>query len=152
MFAFGPEDIEEFVPYLVIAFLFVFVVGWFFLLGLISTMSGWARLAGKFETKDKFGGQLHRFQSARMKKVGISGVLNIGASEKGLYLCHILIFRPAHKPLLIPWGEITAEPCEVSLSKGYRLSFRSFPDITLEVSGAVFDRMIEYLEDRAGSR
>ena len=146
------NDLEKFEPYLAIIFPLFFVTMWCLVLKLLSVMSGWARLAGTFETRHTFSGKFYRFQSARMKKVSFNSMLGMGVSDKGLYLCPFVVFRPFHKPLLIPWGEIKAEPVKMFFSSGYRLSFRSFPDITLDVSGVVFDKMIDYLKEQAGAR
>ncbi|MFO7899828.1 MAG: hypothetical protein R6V58_12310 [Planctomycetota bacterium] len=66
-------------------------------------------------------------------------------SEKGLYLVPFVIFRPFHKPLLIPWREIDAEPFKVLLWRAYRLTIKSHPGRKIELSARTFDRIVDHL-------
>lgn len=138
---------EEIFPFV---FPFFFVGMWCFVLRLLSFMSGWTKLAGQFHFSDKFEGKYYRFQSGRMNQVNFSSSIEMGVNETGLYLVPMILFRLFHKPLLIPWGELQAEPFKRFLFKGYRLTFRSFPGITLEVYRGTFDKMIEYLKAQTG--
>jgi hypothetical protein len=81
-----------------------------------------------------------------MKEVNSSSALEMGVNETGLYLIPMILFRPIHKPFLIPWGEIHAEPFKRFLFKGHRLTFKSFPDITLEMYNRTFEKIIEHLK------
>ena len=135
------EQFENIFPAL---FPFFFIGMWIFVLKKLSSMSGWATLAEHFHFQEKFEGRYYRFQSARLNKVNYSSTLEIGMNEMGLYMVPIILFRLFHQPLFIPWVEIEAEPFKAFFFKGYRLRFRSYPDITLEVSRKAFERMLEF--------
>ena len=85
--------------------LFGFPLWWCFVVWLIGLMSGWQGLARRFED--------HRLppamQSVGRARLGISkysGVLRIGASPRGLHLAIMILFRPGHRPLCIPWEQV----------------------------------------------
>lgn len=79
-------------------------------------------------------------------------VLTIGGNEKGLYLVPMILFRLFHKPLLIPWTEIDARPAKRFLFKGYRLTFQSVPNVTLELYRRTFERIMERRDTHTGRR
>ena len=79
----------------------LFIFWWFVCLKCLSKSSGWEALAQKYEYKGKFNGKLLRCH-------GLGGGTHIGANEDGLYLAVLFVFRPFHKPLLVPWQDIKA--------------------------------------------
>ncbi len=131
----------------------LFFIGiWCAVLRILSAMSGWTQLAEQFHHPETFRGKIYRFQSARMKGVSFNNVLNIGVDETGLHLVPMVLFRLFHRPLLIPWAEIDAEPIKKFGFRCYRLTFRSCPNITLLLSHRTFEKMIAHLESRTSSQ
>ena len=63
----------------------------------------------------------------------------MGMSDEGLYLVPMAPFRLFHKPLLIPWSEVEAEPYRRFID-GYRVTLRSVPDVSLYFYGGQFAR------------
>jgi len=131
---------------LVWLFPILFVGTWCLALKLLSTMSGWSQLTARFDLQGEFQGRIWRFQSARMNRVSFRAALSIGAGRGGLYLVPMLLWRPFHNPLLIPWGEVQAEPLKRSWFRGYRLTFRSCPEVRLDLSGRTFEAVKKHLE------
>lgn len=131
---------------MLLGFPLYFFAVWFFVLKLLSVMSGWRRLAERYQTAEPFEGKFFRRQSGRLKQVKFNGAIDVGVNKTGLYLVPMVLFRPFHKPLLIPWGEIQVEPVKKFMFQGQRLSFQSFPGITLELPNRTFDKMIGYLQ------
>ena len=77
---------------------------------LISRLSGWVLLAGRFRTSEAFYGETWKWQSGRFRGwCGYNNCLTVGASPEALYLSVMLPFRLFHPPLLIPWREIEVE-------------------------------------------
>lgn len=133
---------EKALPFLVP----LFIIGvWLFVMRIISLVSGWAQLAEHFPQVGEFRGTMHRGQSARMRGANFNGILEVGVGEDGMYLSLMAIFRPFHRPILVPWGEISAEPVRKFLFRGMGLTFRSFPDITLELSDRAFEKLKGHL-------
>jgi len=119
---------------------------WCVALLVLSKLSGWSKLAGRFGLKGAFRGRTWRFRSARMNAVSFGAVLSIGAGKEGLYLALILPFSLFNKPLLIPWSEIETEPLDRWWFRGYRLTFRSCPGVRLDLRSGTFDAVKSHLE------
>ncbi len=80
---------------------------WMGILALLSRASGWARLARRFAIDRPPSGEVFNWSSARFGFFSsYNGILQLGVSEKGIHLRPIIIFRYAHKPLLLPWRAI----------------------------------------------
>ena len=127
----------------------VLLVGiWTAVLKVLAARSGWQRLAQRYGARTGFDGRLHRFQSASMSGVNFNNCLDMGASPRGLYLSPFLLFRFFQKPLLIPWQEICAMPAAQWFFKGYELTFRSFPGVTMRLPAATLDAMLDALRKR----
>jgi hypothetical protein len=124
---------------------FFFAGVWLLMMRILSFASGWTQLAERFQHAGEFRGEVHHSQSARMRGVNFNGVLEIGVGGEGLFLVPMRLFRPFHKPLLIPWEEMHAEPFRRFLSRGYTISFHSFPGLPFEVSGGTFEKLQGHL-------
>lgn len=146
------KSLSWLLPSFAVVFPFLFVGMWCLVLRILSSASGWMKLAGRFHHPDKFEGKCHHFQSARMKLVNFNSALVIGVSPQGLYLRPMILFRFFHPPLLIPWAEIQAEPVQKLCFTGYRLTFRSFPDITLDLGARAFDKIVAHLKSATPER
>ncbi|MFL7812208.1 MAG: hypothetical protein ACK2TT_03040 [Anaerolineales bacterium] len=128
------------------AFPIYFIALWCFILWLIALAGGWKKLSGHYRQLGDFQGQILRMQSARLNWSNYSNILRIGLSERGLYMSPMVLFRPFHPPLLIPWEEIEAEPFQQALWRGYRLRFRSVPGVRLELYQGTFQQVLDFLE------
>jgi hypothetical protein len=85
------------------------------LLGGISFVGGWFSLARVYRTQVAFDGAKWRMRSGRMRWLAnYNNLLTLGASQQGLYLASMFLFRFMHPPLLVPWSEI-----KVRRSKGW---------------------------------
>jgi hypothetical protein len=136
-------EIERYLPFL---FPIFFIGLWCFILWIFSFVSGWRRLVKRFHYSSDFLGDFIRFQSARMNLVNFKNVLHLGLCRQGLYLKQMVLFQLFHKPILIPWEEIIAQPFQRALYQGYQLQFRSVPGVRLELYRGTFLRILDYLE------
>ena len=143
------SDYLDFFPFL---FPVYFITLWCFVLWILSLTSGWGKLAGRFHHPQEFQGEFLRWQSARMNLVNFRSILNLGLNERGLYLVPMVLFRPFHKPLFIPWEDLVAQPFKRFFYQGYRLQFRSAPGVRLDLYPSTFQRIVEYLHKYTGFR
>ena len=118
---------------------------WCLVLGLASVVGGWRRLAGRYRDTELFAGDVTRFASAQVGWASYSGALTVGASETGLFLATLSIFRPFHPPLFIPWTEVSAEPITSRFGTAARLAFASVPGVRVTLSGRAAARLEPYL-------
>jgi len=121
----------------------LFIPWWLVSLKGISKWSGWEALAQKYEFKGKFHGKL-------LQCHGLGRGTHIGANENGLYFATLYVFRPFHKPLLVPWQDIEAVRKKYLVRKGYKLTFPQVPEVTKKFYPAsymffFFDRTFEKL-------
>jgi hypothetical protein len=68
---------------------------------------GWSDLAARFRTDTPPPADARRMQWGSFGGFGsYNNVLTVGASDAGLYLAVLFLFRAFHPPLLIPWSAI----------------------------------------------
>jgi len=104
------------------------VVMWCFVLITISRITGWSRLAEKYQTRAKPESNVMRAVKARWGSVMISGnIYTIACTNEGMYLGVLFPFRLGHPPLLIPWHDI----------KTSRISGLLLPRIQLEFANGM---------------
>ena len=152
-FAFGPKsepldsDIsmpafeEIFDPTRPELFLVGFVVMWSLVSYLLSVIGGWSRLAEDYRSERPIEGRRWRFQSASMRfSTAYSNVLTIGASEAGLSLSVLFLFRLGHPPLFIPWSDLR-KVGDGGFIMGQRLEISKAPTIALRLRNSLVDRI-----------
>jgi hypothetical protein len=92
-----------------------FLFLWLLVGAVISLVGGWFSLAKVYRTRVAFDGAKWKMRRGRMRWLAnYNNVLTIGASQQGLYLASMFLFRFMHPPLLVPWSEI-----KVRRSKGW---------------------------------
>lgn len=124
-----------------------FLVLWFFGLWFGSRVCGWRRLAEAYPSTSEFNCET-RPTSARVGSCTYNGILNVGASEAGLYLIPALIYRPFHPPLLIPWDDIDANVhrARFAICDKVRLTFPVVPRTGITLFGQMVDFVLPYLQ------
>lgn len=127
-----------------VGFAAFFVLIWCFVLWVLGFASGWRRLAQQYGDITMFTGDTSRFKSARIGTVNYNGALVLGATDMGLYLALIGIFRPFHRPMFIPWGEIQSEPFQGAFG-GIVLTFPSLPDARIHLYARTVEPIRPYL-------
>ena len=131
----------------VVGFVAAFVALWVFVLWLISWACGWRRLARCFADTSLFRGEITPFASARIGFGNYNGALNIGATDFGIYLATMRVFRPFHPPLLVPWTETEAQVRERRGWSSVRLTFPSVPHASIVLYGRSAVRVLPYLRN-----
>lgn len=106
---------------------------------LFSKVTGWSELGVRYRFRGRFRGRRFPMQSVRMRwMMNYSNCVTLGANESGLYVAMLVLFRPFHPTLLIPWAELTVS----TETDPFGLQFVVFqpkgaPNITLAVSARV---------------
>jgi hypothetical protein len=85
---------------------------WLLVGAIISVVGGWFSLSKVYRTRTRvpFEGAKWGGQSGRMRGLAnYNNVLTVGATQRGLYLASMFLFRFMHAPLLVPWTEIKVQ-------------------------------------------
>jgi hypothetical protein len=88
-------------PYIVIAF----AIFWALVIGLISLLSGWQRLAQRYRATLPPTGRCWTWQYGMVGWAGYNGVLNLTANNQGLFMEVLWLFGFGHPRLFIPWQD-----------------------------------------------
>jgi hypothetical protein len=126
-----------------------FLFLWLVVAAMISLVGGWFSLAKVYRTRATFKGAKWRGQSGRMRRLAnYNNVLTMGASQQGLYLASMFLFRFMHPPLLVPWNEI-----KVGRNTGWVFEYVTFTmgrdlAIPLRIRG----KLAAKLREAAGNR
>ena len=102
------------------AFPLVFAAFWSCVCTVLGLASGWQRLAGRFRAHGPAPRPLApaRFVLGTLGLVAYRGVLSLDGSTDGLGVSVMILFRPGHPPLRVPWGQVEALPPEKTRLQG----------------------------------
>ena len=93
---------------ILVAFPVFFIAIWSGVLFLLSRIGGWNRLARKYARGDRQPtGHYVSGVAGRIGFADYNGVLVTYFNKEGFFLDVNPIFRPGHKPLFIPWSEVS---------------------------------------------
>jgi hypothetical protein len=123
------------VTWLILGFIPLFVATWFGSLHLIARVGGWRDLARVYrvEMPMELARQWRNKYGKMRNATGYNGCLNIGANSMGMQLSLWSLFRPAHPPLFIPWGDLTTAPAHGLFMEYVVFSFQRVPGVTLRL-------------------
>jgi hypothetical protein len=111
-----------------------FVVFWLWICYLLAVIGGWRTLARYYEAHEPFTGQRFWCRSGQLNRFcNYNGCLNLGVNPQGLHLSVLFLFAAGHRPLLIPWSDITVKEGKILFLKASYLSFAKAPKITLRL-------------------
>ena len=126
-----------------ILFMLAFAALWCGICYLLAVIGGWSSLANFYHLNEPFDGQKWHFRSAQFRYfANYNNALTLGASERGLYMAVLFLFRFGHPPLLVPWQHVRKAPRGV-------FSFWSTPLLLGEhspVRVSVSSRLVEKFE------
>ena len=133
----SPINIGLLIPVILVSFASI----WLFVNLLLSVISGWASLAGRYGSDAPFSGSIWKWESGQMRLVGIRNCLTIGANRQGLHLAMMILFRFRHPPLFIPWREITITPKRSFFRKGMEFRLGGNGGVPLWISAELAERL-----------
>lgn len=122
---------------------------WMFICCLISFFGGWWKLSRYYQSGRTVIKKRWRFQTAAMRRMtGYGSCINIGITEKGLYLSILFLFRAGHPPLLIPWEDIQIEKHQSRFMKGVKLKFKKASGVHLKINEDLAGKINNEIEGR----
>ncbi len=127
----------------------LFGVMWAGVSHLLAVLGGWSRLAGQYRDRGSFEGYRRRFSSGQLFG-GVSqripcnyrSCLTLGSNSQGLFLAMLPLFRVAHPPLFIPWGDISATKERGFLFTYVSFAFTRVPPLRLRIGQGAARRII----------
>lgn len=121
---------------------------WILVLWILSISSGWRRLARQFDAPPLAPADTRRLGNVFIGTVRYNGVLRLAIDDRGLLLTPYLIFRPFHRPLLVPWSEMRIEEATGRTVGGWQLAFPSVPGTRIVLPQSVLNALRSYIAER----
>ncbi len=128
---------------------FAFIGIWVLVIGLVSLLSGWSRLAQHYRDFDNYQGKKLRGKFGNFGWASYGGVLILGANMQGMYLAVNFLFSIGHPPLFIPWVDIRSEEQKGLFGNETTLIFAQAPNVKLTISSKL---MAQVQELKSGNR
>ena len=126
------------------------IVGWFAIVGLLSWLGGWSRLARIYrdEMSELTDGHTWRMQSVSLRGwCGYNNCVSIEATAKGLKISPWFIMRPGHPPLFLPFDEMTSQS-RTMLGVGLeQVRMKQEPAISIDFRRTLVDSVRQELGD-----
>ena len=126
------------------------IVGWFAIVGLLSLLGGWGRLARVYrdEMSELVDGHTWRMQSVSLRGwCGYNNCITVEATERGLKIAPWFIMRPGHAPLFLPYDEMTSRSRKMLGVRLEQVRMQQDPGISLDFRGTLVDSIRETLGD-----
>lgn len=135
-----PNNDLALLPWIVIAFAIVFPLFWALVIGFISLISGWQRLAQRYRATEPATGQRWTWQRGMVGWAGYNNVLTLTANEQGLFMEVMRLFGFGHPRLFIPWHEFReAKVVNYFLRRQVKAKIGFPPLATVHLPAAVFE-------------
>lgn len=129
----------------------LFLSFWLFFCYWLSEMSGWRYLAQKYPQQASFYGEKVYFQTLGMQQAEMPTInrgsyrscITIGLNQTGLSLRVLPFFRFAHRPIYIPWEDVTIQMIINPFFRQITFVKISFArsDITVYISQALAEKI-----------
>lgn len=127
-------------PFIIIAFAIVFPIFWILIIGLISLLNGWQRLARRYRATLPPTGRRWTWQYGMVSWASYNGVLTLTANEQGLFIEVTWPFRFWHPCLFIPWQDFHEAKRVNYLFRRQVRARIGFPSLaTVHLPAAVFE-------------
>lgn len=131
-------------------FVIVFPLFWSAVVLLIAVVGGWRTLAERYPVDNLFGEPVRHWawQSMRMSFSNYNGVLTVDAYDEGLRFSVMFLFRPGHRPFLVPWEEISVARKQMLWQRYVEMRFARADHITIYLT----QRLANQIEEAMGPR
>ena len=136
---------KDIFPFLFLTF---FIAIWLIVSLLMAKTGGWSELAKMYQGSKSFDGVFIKNQSAYINFSRYSLSLNLGINSKGLYLIPSFLFRFGHKPIFIPWADISVTRKDKFLWFSWTLIFKKTPDIDFRIANRLAHKINTFSEGK----
>jgi hypothetical protein len=120
----------------VLAVLVAFVPVWALVCWVLSSLSGWGRLAERYRAGSRARAQ-RKLTGGRVGGVAYSGCLYVSGDAHGLSVSVLLLFRVAHPPLFIPWTKLAVSAGEYMNQRTLVFKVLDVQDAAIELPHAI---------------
>jgi hypothetical protein len=129
------------VLFVIVAFAVVFPIMWCSVIGLVSLVSGWQRLAQRYRATLPPSGKKWTWQYGMVGWAGYNGILTLTASSEGLFMETWWLFGFGHPRLFIPWREFRETKVQKTFFRRQVKAKIGFPhSTTVRLPAAVFEQ------------
>jgi len=128
-----------------------FVTFWSLVMNLLSSLSGWRKLALLYPATREPAGEHFNWRYATFGWVRYKNTVNFIAGREGLYMETLLMFRPGHGKILVPWSDIEARSHQGWLVAYIELRFRQDPGAKLTVHRHLGEQILAAAGQKAPS-
>jgi hypothetical protein len=130
-------------PLFIVAAFVAVVLFWVAVVWVIAQIAGWPKLAEKYPARQPWNPQCWSLQSALLRGWSqYRSVLRVCADNEGMHLSVMFPFSVAHKPLSIPWHEITGQKKTRFFYYGVELRFQQAPKIPMHIRRGLADQLV----------
>jgi hypothetical protein len=133
------EPLSSWMPFLFPVF---FVAMWVGVGYLLAGIGGWHALARHYAAADAVDGTRFRFRSARVGSVNYGSCVSFVTSLRGLHISTLPLFRAGHRPLFVPWADVSARPARQWLAAAVELRFARVPTVSVRVSRRLGEALV----------
>jgi hypothetical protein len=118
------------------------VLLWLLALNLAAWISGWRSLARSYATDAPTTGQAFSYQSGRLGYSNYGSCLHFVSGPAGLALSVLFAFRPGHRPLFVPWSDVSARFYEGWVLRYAEFCFAKHPETRLRVFRGLGEKLL----------
>jgi hypothetical protein len=131
------------IPLIILGGFLAFILFWMGIVWIIAQAAGWSQLAEKYPARQPWNPQCWPLQSALVRRWSqYRAVLKFCADEQALHISVLFPFSVAHKPLSIPWAEITGQKRRRFFYYGIQLTFQQTPKIPIYIRQGLADKLV----------
>ena len=133
-----------------LAFLIVFPLFWSAIVIFISVIAGWGTLATAYPFTAVWDEPLGKWgwQTLSMRWANYSAVVQLAAYQEGLLFDVYWMFRPGHRPFLVPWEELSVTNKQVLWQKIVRIRCERAPHIWVDMPERTAAKIAEVVGKR----
>lgn len=122
----------------------IFLIGmWLVILNVLSLLGGWRELARSYRANGRPDGPRFSFRSATLGFVNYGSCLTFVAARAGLFVAVLAPFRPGHRPLFVPWADVSAATHRGWIFRYIDLRFTRHPKVRMRLTRSLAEKLLQ---------